>query len=393
MTPADLDRTLPPVSPGAPPPSTGAGAFRFFDNREKYLLFVTTCSEKTVVAGRIGHELDHVKPRQPGLRVFDAGMGDATVLTAVLRNLHARFPRVPVMVLAKEVSLEDVRLSLDKMADRFFEHPELVLVVTNMRYAEAARLTPRNEGTGALNWQEVALKGDTSHAFNEQISGLHKVVADGWRTRTSEKTGNPLYVLPSVLVIYRADHRFLVDPIVPRPGQPIGGFDLILASQPFQARASAEAKSRTVLAPLSQALSQGGRMVVIQSTGRDPGMEIVRNIWTGEDPFQTPRNVLVDALRADLGDNAREFVFESQPNHLHEFRFTLQTLPTEVGNNIGTSTLLAAWNAAVYVAQIDDSRLTEALGSDSYLKATWEVLQKYGGLWFIDESIVVARRA
>src|SRR5256885_12029164 len=31
--------------------------FRFFDNRQKYLLFVNTCSEKEVVAGRVGLEL------------------------------------------------------------------------------------------------------------------------------------------------------------------------------------------------------------------------------------------------------------------------------------------------------------------------------------------------
>src|SRR5262249_21990676 len=31
--------------------------FRFFDNRQKYLLFVNTCSEKEVVAHRVGMEL------------------------------------------------------------------------------------------------------------------------------------------------------------------------------------------------------------------------------------------------------------------------------------------------------------------------------------------------
>ena len=47
-----------------------AEPFRFFDNREKYLLFVTTTSEKAVVASRIGNELDHLKPPPPALRVF-----------------------------------------------------------------------------------------------------------------------------------------------------------------------------------------------------------------------------------------------------------------------------------------------------------------------------------
>src|SRR5262249_22244573 len=31
--------------------------FRFFDNRQKYLLFVNTCSEKWVIAHRVGQEL------------------------------------------------------------------------------------------------------------------------------------------------------------------------------------------------------------------------------------------------------------------------------------------------------------------------------------------------
>src|SRR4029079_2301914 len=35
--------------------------FRFFDNRQKYLLFVTTCSEKQVVATRVADELANVR--------------------------------------------------------------------------------------------------------------------------------------------------------------------------------------------------------------------------------------------------------------------------------------------------------------------------------------------
>jgi hypothetical protein len=35
--------------------------------------------------------------------------------------------------------------------------------------------------------------------------------------------------------------------------------------------------------------------------------------------------------------------------------------------------------------------LAEVLRSDAYLQATWDVLQTYGGLWFVDESFVVER--
>ena len=52
----------------------GRSEFRFYDNRQKYLLFVNTCSEKWAVAERVGIELAHINPRPPALRVFDAGM-------------------------------------------------------------------------------------------------------------------------------------------------------------------------------------------------------------------------------------------------------------------------------------------------------------------------------
>ena len=37
--------------------------FRFFDNREKYLLFVTTTSEKAVTAEHVGRKFDWIKPK------------------------------------------------------------------------------------------------------------------------------------------------------------------------------------------------------------------------------------------------------------------------------------------------------------------------------------------
>src|SRR5216117_88748 len=85
--------------------------FSFYDNRQKYLLFVSTCSEKWVVAQRVGMELANIHPRPPAVRVFDAGVGDGTVLARVMRAMHDRFPAMPFYVVGKEISLEDVRLT------------------------------------------------------------------------------------------------------------------------------------------------------------------------------------------------------------------------------------------------------------------------------------------
>jgi hypothetical protein len=101
---------------------TGNGSrqrnFRFFDNRQKYLLFVNTCSEKEIVARRVGMELGNIHPQPPAIRLFDAGMGDGSVLTRVMREMHRRFPTMPFYISGTEIRQEDERLSLSKMADR-----------------------------------------------------------------------------------------------------------------------------------------------------------------------------------------------------------------------------------------------------------------------------------
>jgi hypothetical protein len=66
-------------------------------------------------------------------------------------------------------------------------------------------------------------------------------------------------------------------------------------------------------------------------------------------------------------------------------------LPNELSGSIGTSTLFAAWNAAIYVAQVEDERLSDAVKDGRYIAATDEVLKKRGGLWFNDESYIVTR--
>ena len=368
----------------------GDQPFRFFDNREKYLMFVTTCSEKQVSAERIGGELDQLKPRPPAVRLFDAGMGDGTVLSMVLRDLHHRWPSAPFFVVGKEISREDMRITTAKLADRFFEHPQMVIALTNMFYSEAPYLFPnRSDAEAELNWREVALGGNSTHEFDAQIKAQDGFITDGWQTRPSPKTGNPLYVKPSVLVLYREDQRFALDAVIPRRGQRDFAYDMVIVSQPYRARSSAALKVRNVLAPLARSLAPGGRMITIQSTGRDPGMEIVRKVWPEEDPFQTPRGLLLETLAEQLGDDARDFIYDHETDA--EFRYHLQLAADELGNNIGTSTLLAAWNAATYVAQIEDHRLARAMSRSAYLEATQSTLTEHGGLWFLNECFVVAR--
>src|SRR4051812_4111026 len=374
-------------------PATPEKNFRFFDNRQKYLLFVNTCSEKEVIARRVGLELSQIHPRPPAVRLFDAGMGDGTVLARVMREMHRRFATVPFYIVGKEISLEDVRLSLRKMADRFFEHPATVLVVTNMYYSEAPWLQPKAvEHATSMVWHEAVLTGTTSHDFSEQMAALEPFLAKNWQARHSPKTGNPIYDHPTALVIYREDYRFLLENVIPKRGEARADYDMVIASQPYRLRAPLQFKAQKVVSPLVRALGKGGRLLGIHSHGQDPGVEIVQKVWPGENPFNQSRHDLMRATKTELGRESRHYNFNAYADARAIFRYDMHTLPTEISSSIGTSTLFAAWNAAIYVAQIDDMRLSEAVRDTRYLDATREVLQKHGSLWFLDESYVVSRK-
>jgi hypothetical protein len=368
--------------------------FRFYDNRQKYLAFVNTCNEKWRVAERATQELAHLRPSPPALRLFDAGVGDSTVLSHLMRAMHRRFPTIPFFIVGKEVSLEDVRLTLEKLPDRFIEHPSSVIIITNLYYAEAPWLMPNDVAkAAALNWLEVPLQGDSAHEFGEQLRGMDKELVDGWQVKANEKSGNPMYVRPSVMVLFREDHRILLDDVIPKRGQAAGGdYDLVLASQPWRARMSADFKVKHVLAPLAKSLRPGGRLLTAQSCGNDPGLELVRKIWPDEDPFTVDRHELIKTLKEYLGRSAQKYNFNAGSDAKSLLRYHMHTLPTEIGEAIGTSTLFAAWNAAIYVGQIEDERLEPVVSSGDYLDATADVLHKHNGIWFNDETFVVSRK-
>ena len=325
--------------------------------------------------------------------MFDAGVGDGTVLARVMRAMHGRFPHMPFYIAGKELSLEDVRLTLDKVPDRLFEHPATVVVLTNMHYAEAPWLTPASPTAAAgMIWHEVALRGASSGEFETQIAELGSFLEQNWRANISPKSGMPIYERPVALVVYREDHRFLLDSIIPRAGRTEANFDLVIASQPYRAKSSVNFRAKRIIAPLARALRAGGRLIGIHSHGHDPGLEIIQAVWPGENPFAVSRHELLRAVKYELGSAGRDLNFNAYADNRSIFRYDMEALPNEVTGSIGNSTAFAAWNAAVYVAQIEDDRLTEMTESGRTLDATREVLRRHNGLWFYDESYVISRR-
>lgn len=358
---------------------------RFFDTRAAYTMFVNATDEKSVVADRVAAELANINVSHPGLRVFDAGMGDGALLTHLMRRMHQQFPFIPWLVVAKEISIEDVRQALARLPDRFLEHPEMVFVVNNLPFRDAPALADPD-----LIWRQVALEGSTTREFTDQIENLYPKLAIDWEVRTSALTGNPLNVRPAALVLYREDREFLVDPLIPRPGQSELRYDLVVASQAYRARTPVQRKVKNVLVPLARSLAPGGRLVGVQARGDDPGLEIIRRVWPDEDPFPHRRDDILTEVRRQMApDDTLRYPDLSDQQSI--FRFRLHTMPSVEAEHIGTSSVVAAWNAATYVAQIDEKRLAEATATGGYLDATRRVMEQHGQIWWNDEAYLITR--
>jgi hypothetical protein len=98
------------------------------------------------------------------------------------------------------------------------------------------------------------------------------------------------------------------------------------------------------------------------------------------------------AVKHELGAAGRDLNFNAYADNRSLFRYDMHTLPSEISESIGTSTLFAAWNAAIYVAQVEDDRVAQAAADGRYIAATRSVLRERGGLWFFDESYVISKR-
>ena len=196
------------------------------------------------------------------------------------------------------------------------------------------------------SWHEVALTGNTAAEFCEQIEALEPLLAKVWQATHSPKTGNPVYERPVALVIYRDDFRFLLDDVIPRAGPRAGRL-----------------RPRDRLAALSRAGArrvqgrQGDRAADARAAARRPaarhpflrprsGPRDRAQDVAGRGPFKTSRHDILRAVRAVLGRDTRHYNFNAYADQRAVFRYDMHTLPTEIADSIGTSTLFAAWNAA-----------------------------------------------
>ena len=384
---------------------------RFFDDRLTYLSFVTTSNEKNVVANEISSVIKSISKEKAALRIFDAGIGDGSLLMNVIKNCHKEFPYIPFFVMAKEISIEDVRLALEKLSDRFIEHPNMVFTITNLYFSEAASLQSNNpKKQKKMKWNSLALEGNSSYEFNNQLTNIEDLLKDSWTIDEDPVTHqltniedllkdswtideDPVthrasYKNPSVLTIYRKDHENLVDRYIPNKGDDKKVFDLILASQPYRSRTSEKKKVDFVIKPMIDILNKNGKLVIVHSCGNDSVSKVIKQLWPKENPYPTPARAIIKYLKKTLPARKLDDLVFHKPV---KFAYKLKPIPDD-NNSIATSLFSAAWNNIVYVGQMNSDQINQAQEDGKYVEVIENLLEENDNtVHFNNEMFVIEK--
>ena len=362
---------------------------RFFDDRLTYLSFVTTSNEKNVVAKEISSVIKSISKEKAALRIFDAGIGDGSLLMNVIKNCHKEFPYIPFFVMAKEISIEDVRLALEKLSDRFIEHPNMVFTITNLYFSEAASLKSNNaKKQKKMKWNTLALEGNSSYEFNQQLTDVDELLKDSWTIEEDPVTHRASYKNPSVLTIYRKDHENLVERYIPAKGDDKKLFDLVLASQPYRSRTSEKKKADFVIKPMIDILNKSGKLVVVHSCGNDSVSKVIKQLWPKETPFPTPARSIIKYLKKSLSTRKLDDLVFHKPV---KFEYNLKSIPDD-NNSIATSIFSAAWNNIVYVGQMTEDQINEAQSDGKHIEVVENLLEENNNIVkFNNEMFVIEK--
>ena len=289
--------------------------------------------------------------------------------------------------------LEDLRNTMGRLVDRLAEHPLFVFVLTNLYVREAVDLVKKSDDNpDDVVWRDVALEGSLSHDFQGQVAKLYTGLASEWLIRPGAY-GQPVYARPSVVSIYRKDRRADLASILPRAGDDALRYDYALLSHPYLHSHTMAFRIGHVLKPVFDRMAPGGNMTVIQSQGDDPAHEIVRLVWPDQPLPTTSRYDIIREFRRSLRESREGFAVSGLTDAKSLFRFDMHTLPVIEGHELGTQSLLAAFNNAIYFGQVKEELAQEAIheGKRCY-RVTGDVLRRHGGLWFVNEAFSVKRK-
>ena len=164
---------------------------------------------------------------------------------------------------------------------------------------------------------------------------------------------------------------------------------MIIASQPYRSRVTAEKKVKYVIEPMIKSLAKKGKLVVVHACGGDPANKIVKKVWPKENPFP----YLYSSIEKYIRLNTDKSLLNTLRFHkVKKISYVLRALPNEISGGIATSLIFSAWNAAVYVNQISDEQIMKAESQKKYQKIVKSIINKNKGLHFNNELFIIEKK-
>lgn len=319
---------------------------RFYDSRLSYLSFVQNTNEKKIISKKIYPYIEKL-PKKKVTRFLDAGIGDGTITSNIIKKFHDVHPNSLLLITGKEISFEDVFNSLIKFPDRFVEHPKLAITLTNMKFAELGLLSPTNENLPIIK-KNIVLKGKNAYEFEQQLEKLDSFINKNWGFDIDDN-GRTAYVRPCLINIYREDCKELIEKNIPKTYKK-NEYDFILASQAYRSRSLTKSKIANVIKPLACALKKNGTLIITHSAGNDSVTSILNNRFVKADLFPDDGRSILKFINRNKSLNGNTYQFSKPKNYSYSFR----KIPSEIVNQMSSSSLDSKISNLFYIGQLSN---------------------------------------
>ena len=362
------------------------GKKRFFDDRLKYLSFIQNTSEKRAISKELAPHIASMPKNRTFLRILDAGTGDGTVKSNVIKTFHKYHPYTSLLITGKEISYEDLKNTLEKMPDRFVEHPNLLVTMTNVKFAELGHIENNNKiKDKKVKTYTLILKEDNSYDFHDQINKLNNFIKKYWGIEIDNKSRTS-YAHPCIIRIYREDHKRYLEAFLDNDYEN-NNYDLIIASQAYRAASLVKVKVTNVIAPLMRLLNKSGRLLVTHSCGGDSVEKILKFAWKDKDPFPNNARDIIEYLKNNpVGENNKYSY--SKPKF---YTFNFKRSPDQTVSELFGHGVDAKWANILYIGQIPEKEIQEIEKSSIAQKKIKTAINKEDKMFFRNEIFSIKK--
>lgn len=339
----------------------------FFDSRDKYLSFVNSTNEKSSIAFKLSSYLKKTRINSDAFRIFDAGTGEGTIISTLLSAAHEQFPEDPIYVVGKEISVDDIESLLSFLADRFFEHKNLIFCITNASYGDF-----NNKDLPKIKFIKKELEGNTSFNFTKQLMRMNNLIKKNWELKEDNKSTLLIPKTKTLLAIYRGDQKIALDHLIPKKIEDVPiKYNFIIASQAFRLRSPYKRTMRIIIQPLLKMLELKGQFFLVYSSGNDFTKKMLKYFFPAIKPFQfnDPKEFINEVKKDKINKNLFKISVSS-------FIYTFINMSLTSKKRFSPINSLGLWNAATYVGQISEKEQKAININTKFLDKVSEIGQK-----------------